>query len=104
MSKTDAKHYDFPNGVRTIDITQHLDFCSGNVVKYVCRAGKKNGESSLDDLKKAVWYLNQLIEREEADALKQADVVAVETSGTTDILFSGPCSLSLRGGVHSWTD
>lgn len=67
MSKTDAKHYDFPNGVRTIDITQHLDFCSGNVVKYVCRAGKKNGESSLDDLKKAVWYLNQLVEKAELD-------------------------------------
>ena len=38
------------------------------------------------------------------DQLKQADVTAVETSGTTDILFSGLCSLSLRGGVHSWTD
>ena len=104
MSKTDAKHYDFPNGVRTIDITQHLDFCSGNVVKYVCRAGKKGGESSLDDLKKAVWYLNQLVEREEADALKRAEVTAVETSSTTDVLFSGLCPHGFWSGVRSWTD
>jgi hypothetical protein len=32
-------------------------FCGGNALKYIARAGKKSGESTLDDLKKAKWYL-----------------------------------------------
>lgn len=38
-----------------------LDFCLGNVVKYISRAGKKNNE--VEDLKKALWYLNRRIEQ-----------------------------------------
>jgi len=98
MSKTDAKHYDFPNGVRTIDITQHLDFCSGNVVKYVCRAGKKSGESSLDDLKKAVWYLNQLVEKAELDAIKTD---RKETSVCDNVYL---CPPSIFGPFRGWVD
>lgn len=37
---------------------QQLDFCEGNVVKYVSRHKHKNG---LEDLKKAQFYLNYLI-------------------------------------------
>jgi hypothetical protein len=37
-----------------------LDFHLGNAVKYISRAGKKNDE--VEDLKKAVWYLNRKIE------------------------------------------
>lgn len=33
-----------------------------NVVKYVARAGKKNPEKELEDLRKAAWYLNRKIE------------------------------------------
>ena len=43
-------------------IDQDLDFILGNVVKYVCRAGAKPGESRLDDLKKAQAYINKAIE------------------------------------------
>jgi len=53
MSKTSPRHYQFPNGFQVIDLTSQLDFCSGNVVKYVARAGNKTGESTLDDLRKA---------------------------------------------------
>lgn len=35
------------------------DFCAGNVIKYVGRYRAKNG---LDELKKARWYLDRLIE------------------------------------------
>ena len=38
-----------------------LDFCLGNVVKYISRAGKKG--DALQDLKKSQWYLNRLIEK-----------------------------------------
>lgn len=40
-----------------------LGFHLGNVLKYLARAGKKN--SRIEDLKKAQWYLNRLIELEE---------------------------------------
>jgi Protein of unknwon function (DUF3310) len=36
-----------------------LNFCEGNVVKYLVRAKHKGDE--LQDLKKARWYLNRLI-------------------------------------------
>lgn len=38
-----------------------LGFCLGNAVKYVARAGKKG--DSIEDLRKAAWYLNREIER-----------------------------------------
>ena len=104
MSKTNPSHYTLPDGTQVYDITQHFDFTVGNCIKYLMRAGNKNGESSLDDLRKCKWYLDKLIEREEADALKQAEVTAVETSSTTDVLFSGLCPHSFWSGVRSWTD
>lgn len=39
-----------------------LGFHEGNVIKYVARAGRKSRETRLDDLRKAQWYLNRLIE------------------------------------------
>ncbi len=39
-----------------------LGFNLGNVVKYVARAGKKADTKTLDDLRKAMWYLNREIE------------------------------------------
>jgi hypothetical protein len=39
-----------------------LDFHSGNVVKYVARAGKKDPTKEIEDLEKGRWYLNRRIE------------------------------------------
>jgi len=49
--------------VTPIDIIEmyDLNFSLGNVIKYVLRAGKKEGESDLDDLNKALWYLQREI-------------------------------------------
>lgn len=63
VTDVNPSHYGFPGGVQVIDITKHLDFLSGNVVKYVCRAGRKGDR--VTDLKKAKQYLDWLIEREE---------------------------------------
>lgn len=38
----------------------HIAFSIGNALKYICRAPFKNG---VEDLKKAVWYLNRCIEK-----------------------------------------
>nr|DAJ22936.1 MAG TPA: nucelotide kinase [Caudoviricetes sp.] len=51
------------NGAEVIDLTEHLSFCAGNVVKYVCRAGRKDPGKHVEDLKKARWYIDREIER-----------------------------------------
>lgn len=45
--------------IKVID-AHNLDFCLGNVLKYILRAGKKGDK--IQDLKKALWYLNHEIE------------------------------------------
>ena len=44
-----------------------LGFCLGNTVKYISRAGKKDKTKELEDLKKALWYLQYHIETIEKD-------------------------------------
>lgn len=50
-------------GIETIDYIEakQLNYHLGNVVKYVSRAGKKG--ATLEDLKKAKWYLDREIQR-----------------------------------------
>ena len=50
-------------GAEVIEITEHLNYCRGNVVKYVARAGLKDPETELQDLQKAAWYLDREIGR-----------------------------------------
>jgi len=47
--------------IKVID-AWNLGFCLGNTVKYISRAGKKHKEKELEDLKKALWYLQHHIE------------------------------------------
>lgn len=55
-------HYQLP-GMEVIEITKHLNFCRGNAVKYTVRAGKKDPAKEIEDLKKAIWYLDCEIKR-----------------------------------------
>lgn len=59
------RHYTgHPSGVECIEIVEHMNFCLGNAVKYIWRAALKGG---LEDLRKAVWYLNREIVRLESE-------------------------------------
>ena len=40
---------------------QKLNFDRGNAVKYICRAGSKDPEKEIQDLEKAIWYINHEI-------------------------------------------
>lgn len=42
-----------------------LGFCLGNALKYIRRAGLKEGESRRKDLEKALWYIRHEIDRED---------------------------------------
>lgn len=61
-----------PSGVECITVAQYYDFCLGNALKYIWRAGHKPvkegyatpeevTEAKIQDLKKAVWYLEREI-------------------------------------------
>ena len=56
------KHYtEHPSGIECIQITEHMNFCLGNAIKYIYRSGKK--DNTIEDLEKAIWYLNREIQR-----------------------------------------
>ena len=68
MSKSNPQHYR-QGSIEPWDfiVSQNLNFLEGNIIKYVTRAGKKDGESRLDDLTKAATYLRKLIETASQD-------------------------------------
>lgn len=58
------KHYtSHPSGIETIEITRWMNFNLGNSIKYILRSGKKSEDTAIQDLEKAVWYLNDEIKR-----------------------------------------
>jgi len=64
------QHYtSHPSGVECITITQHMNFCRGNAVKYIWRAGEKSDE--VEDLRKARFYIDKESERLEAKRAAQ---------------------------------
>lgn len=56
------KHYT-SGGIETIDAIEAwgLGFTLGNAVKYLSRAGKKDPAKTVEDLKKAIWYIQREI-------------------------------------------
>ena len=58
------KHYtEHPSGIECIQITEHMGFNLGNAMKYIWRADLKH--NAVEDLQKAVWYINREIEKRE---------------------------------------
>lgn len=56
------QHYvSHPSGIECIQITEHMGFNLGNVIKYLWRAEEKG--APLQDLEKAAWYLAREIEK-----------------------------------------
>lgn len=59
-------HYQSKTGLEVIDVIEAFTSDlkgieatdTGNVIKYICRWNSKNG---VEDLEKAQWYLNHLI-------------------------------------------
>ncbi len=64
---TGPKHDACGETIECINITETMDFCLGNTIKYIWRAGHKHDE--LEDLKKAAWYLNRAIQNREGIGL-----------------------------------
>jgi len=62
FDKVDPNHYNL-SVIEPIDFIEAncLPFWAGSVIKYVCRAGKKPGETVVDDLRKAIRYIEMHI-------------------------------------------
>ncbi len=56
-------HHECGKPIECIDITRDMNFCLGNVVKYLWRSGKKDQEKRVEDLEKARQYITFEIER-----------------------------------------
>jgi hypothetical protein len=53
-------HYkSHPSGVECIDVVEYLGFNLGNAIKYLWRAGLKENAPTLQDFRKARWYLER---------------------------------------------
>lgn len=84
-------HYQSKSGLEAIDVIEAFcdglngieAFCTGNALKYLCRWKSKNG---IEDLKKAQWYINRLIEHVEKPNEKKSPVVTLTPN---DILIDG---------------
>ena len=60
-------HYTSKNGVECIQVTEQFNFARGNAIKYIWRAGEKDPTKEVEDLEKAVWYIQREIKRIKAD-------------------------------------
>jgi len=80
MNVKNQEHYT-SNAIQPIDyiVANNMDFLEGNVVKYVTRYKSKNG---LEDLRKALAYLDLLIARESEDERKPSEVLMDGTENT----------------------
>jgi hypothetical protein len=69
------KHYiGHPSGVVCIQITEHMNFCLGNAVKYIWRADLKN--DAVEDLEKAKWYIEREILKRKSENGKRSEQIS----------------------------
>jgi hypothetical protein len=59
-----------PSGVECIEITRHRNFNIGNAFKYLWRAGLKDEDKHIQDLRKAMFYIQDEINRLEGKNVK----------------------------------
>lgn len=57
-------HYtSHPSGIECIQITRHMGFNLGNAFKYIWRADEKHEDGGIEDISKAIWYLQDELKK-----------------------------------------
>jgi len=92
-------HYgSHPSGVECIRITEHYNFNVGNAIKYLWRAGLKDGVDPVEDLRKAEWYVHREIHRltatEEPTSTAAPTVASTGSTETMPLSIDGSSSTS----------
>lgn len=80
-------HYtSHPSGVECIEVTEHYSFTIGNAIKYLWRADHKR--SDIQDLEKAVWYINREIETRQSLKAKEHEEAVKSAKGLISLVKS----------------
>ena len=61
---------------------QKMPYHLGSAMKYICRAGKKDPDRTVEDLQKAVWYINRyigLLRKEESEDTDDKKAEEIQT-------------------------
>ena len=96
------------SGITAIQIIEafNLNFALGNVIKYALRAGRKPGEEEVQDLEKAIWYLQRELEaareRGIAREARKAQVERVNYEAAQSSLKDGLEGLAARESAGNW--
>ena len=72
-------HYTAYEGIEVIQLTEQMNFNRGNAVKYIARAGLKSYDTEIQDLKKALWYIQREINRMEAKLRTEGENEVLDT-------------------------
>ena len=89
------------SGVECIQITEHLNFCLGNALKYIWRADEKG--DAINDLSKAIWYLEREIVRRKALAdIEKAQRLGVIADCLENDLVTKSASSPMTGTVLAY--
>lgn len=91
MNKISPNHYQ-QGSIEVWDfiVDQDLGYLEGNIVKYISRAGKKEGERKLDDLLKAQAYIHKLV------------ITELDNATTSTRPDDTGCSVPTSNGSGSW--
>lgn len=105
-------YYKFPNGAETIDISQYLSGCGSQAVQYVVRSTRIDKDlkgNPTEDLRKAIWFIEQELSRiEHEESLEAEDKADAEAAAearkeprVTGISWTGETAgyMDLMGGV-----
>jgi len=75
-------HYNQVPGIECIDVVKWFNFNRGAAIKYLWRAGHK--DDAIEDLKKAIRYIQYEIERMEEVQRAEEAVQALQKEGPAD--------------------
>lgn len=77
-------------GVEVIDITRHFNYNKGTALAYIMRSGRKTErgytriQKEIEDLKKAIFHLNNEIEKLEEEEMKLKNIPIISEFSTGD--------------------
>lgn len=86
-----------PSKIECINITEHMNFCLGNAIKYIWRADYKNND--IEDLEKAIWYIKREIYLREQKKIKKDENIENDVNTTKWILSNEKYK---KGEIKKW--
>ncbi len=94
------RHYtNHPSGIECIQVTEHMNFCLGNAVKYIWRCDDKG--DALENFRKACWYIEREIERRQRLEEGQKTAPYCELCGKLDSSTDKGVCPACQGAINA---